>query len=101
MQGRSLKSICQGKPPSDWRTSIYYHYYQATGGHRVPKHYGIRTDQYKLIHYYEQGDWELYDLEADLSEINNIYPNKEYHSIQVGLKEKLKNLHQKYLVGND
>src|SRR5437762_6717937 len=28
MQGRSLRPILEGKPPADWRNSMYYHYYE-------------------------------------------------------------------------
>ena len=67
MQGHSLRPILAGTPTSDWRTSMYYHYYEYPHGwHDVKKHYGIRTTQYKLIHYYDDIDeWELYDLSKD------------------------------------
>ena len=40
MQGVSLKPLLEGKSPADWRTSVYYHYYEFPGAHSVQKHYG-------------------------------------------------------------
>jgi len=52
MQGKSLRSIVKGKSSDDWRESIYYHYYEYPHGwHDVKRHCGVRTEQYKLIHF--------------------------------------------------
>jgi arylsulfatase A-like enzyme len=98
MQGESLRSLARGQKPANWRTSMYYHYYEYPHGwHRVKKHYGIRTEQYKLIHYYDDIDaWELYDLKEDPHEINNVYGNPVYADIIKNLKAELKRLQQKY-----
>ncbi|MHC4743505.1 MAG: sulfatase/phosphatase domain-containing protein, partial [Planctomycetota bacterium] len=62
MQGVSFRRILQGKKPRRWRKSIYYHYYEYPAVHSVKRHYGVRTLQYKLIHFYHDIDeWELYD----------------------------------------
>ena len=53
MQGRSLRTLLQAGHPSDWRQSFYYHYYEYPGAHMVKRHYGVRTDRYKLIHFYQ------------------------------------------------
>src|SRR5699024_2143603 len=50
MQGESFRSICQGELPENWRTTIYYRYWEHLTAHNVPAHYGIRTDNYKLIY---------------------------------------------------
>ena len=66
MQGASLVPLLQGKEPEDWRKSIYYHYYEFPSVHMVPRHYGIRTERYKLMHFYQFGrEWEMYDLQSD------------------------------------
>lgn len=92
IQGKSLRPICKNEPPEDWRTSIYYHYYQSTGWHHVPKHCGVRTERHKLIHYYERDAWEFYDLENDPNEILNLYDNREYAEEVSRLKRELKRL---------
>lgn len=97
MQGESLRKILEGKNPKDWRTSIYYHYFEYPAEHSVKRHYGIRTSKYKLIHFYFDIDaWELYDLEKDPDEINNIYDNPEYKNIIDELKKELQKLREKY-----
>ncbi|QQL45870.1 sulfatase/phosphatase domain-containing protein [Sulfuriroseicoccus oceanibius] len=69
--------------PAAWRDSIYYHYYEGyTAEHRVGRHYGIRTDRYKLIFQYERANqWELFDLLLDPYEMNNLLYNAETGTI--------------------
>ena len=74
MQGVSLVPLLKGTPPKKWRKGIYYHYYEYPSVHMIPRHYGIRTKRYKLMHFYQFGDeWELYDLKKDPDELTNIY----------------------------
>jgi len=84
MQGRSLRGLARGDKPKDWRRSIYYHYY-AHGKHNVPRHYGVRTERYKLIHYYTDDLWELFDLEKDPHELKSEYGNTEYAAVRENL----------------
>jgi arylsulfatase A-like enzyme len=98
MQGKSFRSIARGKTIGDWRTSMYYHYYEYPHGwHNVMRHYGIRTQHYKLIHFYHDIDkWELYDLDQDPHEINNVYDDPAYLNVISKLKIELKKLQIKY-----
>ncbi len=97
MQGKSLKKIIEGSNPSDWRTSVYYHYFEYPAEHNVRRHYGIRTQRYKLIHfYYDVDEWELYDLKNDPHELNNIYNNSENKKIIIKLKKELEKLRLQY-----
>ena len=89
MQGNSFKPLLLGNTPQGWRDSFYYHYYEFPGPHQVAKHYGIRTSNYKLIHYYRVGEWELFDLKNDPDEQINLYSQTQYASIVQGLKNKL------------
>lgn len=97
MQGRSIRKILQGKTPRDWRTSMYYHYYEYPAVHSVKRHYGVRTKRYKLIHFYNNIDeWELYDLKKDPKEMKNVYNEPAYAGIVKELKTELKELRKKY-----
>ncbi|MBS3818433.1 sulfatase [bacterium] len=97
IQGRSLRPLSKGKRVPDWRTSIYYHYYEYPAVHSVKRHYGIRTHRYKLIHYYYDIDaWELYDLKNDPLELLNLYPLPEYKDLVVQLKSELEKLQKQY-----
>jgi len=97
IQGESIKSILLGKTPGHWRTSMYYHYYEYPGAHSVKRHYGIRTQRYKLIHFYYDIDcWELYDLEKDPHELNNVYSDPAYAKMVKKLTKELRQLQAKY-----
>lgn len=98
IQGISLLPLLKDeKSPTEWRESLYYHYYEYPAEHMVKKHYGIRTERYKLIHFYDDVDeWELYDLHNDIQEMNNLYGNPEYEAVVADLKDQLKELQVKY-----
>ena len=55
MQGKSLLPLLKGEKV-EWRDALYYHYYEYPGAHSVKRHYGVRTDRYKLIHFYNDID---------------------------------------------
>jgi arylsulfatase A-like enzyme len=97
MQGESFRKILQGETPDDWRKSMYYHYYEYPAVHSVKRHYGIRTERYKLIHFYNDIDeWELYDLKKDPKEMKNVIGDPAYADIVKELKVELQALREKY-----
>ena len=97
MQGRSLVPLLKGQNPDDWRKSIYYHYYEYPSVHMVPRHYGIRTQRYKLMHFYQFGEeWELYDLKNDPDELTNLYDKSEHAQLLNRMKKRLAKLQQHY-----
>jgi arylsulfatase A-like enzyme len=97
MQGRSIRNILRGRTPADWRKSIYYHYYEYPAVHMVKRHYGVRTDRYKLIHFYYDIDaWELYDLEKDPRELRNLYGDPSFAGLTASLKAELERLRRQY-----
>ena len=101
MQGHSLVPIFKGKPPEDWRKSFYYHYYEFPGAHSVRRHYGVRKDQYKLIHFYNLNAWELFDLKKDPNELKSVYSQPDYQDVVKDLKVELNELRKKYKVPED
>lgn len=80
MHGVSLRPLAKGKVPKTWRKSLYYHYYER-GEHHVPRHDGVRTDRYKLIHYQDTDEWELFDLKKDPQEMKSVYGDSDYAKI--------------------
>ena len=96
MQGRSLVPLLRGENPEDWREAIYYHYYGYPAVHMVARHYGIRTERYKLMRFYQLDEWELYDLETDPEELTNLYGQPEYGGILASLAVQLGELRGHY-----
>ncbi len=99
IQGESFLPLLQGKQPEEWRNSLYCHFYEYPSEHAVKRHYGVRTDRYKLIHfYYDIDTWELYDLQTDPMEMNNLYGKSGYESIQEELHCEVERLRTYYEV---
>ena len=97
MQGRSLASLFFGQKVEDWRKAIYYHYYEYPAVHMVKRHYGIRTRQFKLIHFYHDIDaWDLYDLEKDPEELSSVYEDPAYLETRQELTAELRKLQASY-----
>lgn len=97
MHGVSLLPLLKGEHPKDWRKALYYHFYEYPAEHMVKRHYGVRTDRYKLIHFYNDIDtWELYDLQEDPHEMHNLYGQKEYEGIVTELKAEMAKLQEQY-----
>lgn len=95
MQGKSFLPLVTSKK-ANGREAMYYHYYE-NGEHAVSPHFGIRTKRYKLIRFYTRVScWELYDLQKDKNETNNLYGKKEYEKITTSLKNQLAELIAQY-----
>ncbi len=90
MDGVSLQPLFRSGKARGWRTSLYYQYYDYPAVGSVRAHYGIRTDRYKLIHWFGPGAdgdpdidfWELYDLRKDPCEVHNVYEERGYLPIR-------------------
>ena len=98
MQGLSITPLLKGNNPESWRDSVYYHYYEFPAVHSVRRHEGVFDGRYKLIHFYDLDEWELYDMETDPSEMNSQYDNPEYQEIVEKLKLELERLKEQYRV---
>jgi arylsulfatase A-like enzyme len=106
MQGKSYKSILEGKTPPDWRQSMYYRYWMhLDGSHNVPAHYGVRTNRYTLIHFYGKHmdmkgakkldidpEWELYDNQKDPQQMRNVFADSAYATTLRDLRLELDRL---------
>lgn len=109
MQGNSLRPVMEERTPAEWQTSLYYRYWEhLSAPHQVVSHYGVRTEKYKLIYYYGEAlgasntvdesrtpEWELFDLEMDPIEMNNVYNDPQYSDTVEELKKHLYRLKEK------
>jgi arylsulfatase A-like enzyme len=117
MQGRSLRALVEGRKPADWRSSIYYAYYENSWAllvgrgrevltdpsfqyltpHRVGPHRGVRTATHKLIEYYSDPIyWELFDLTRDPQELRNLYGTPGTERLTAELKAELSRLRKEF-----
>jgi arylsulfatase A-like enzyme len=92
MQGRSLAPLFGGRPPDDWRTSMYYRYYHDPGDHNTRAHYGVRTRTHKLIYFWKTDQRELFDLRTDPAELHNLYGMPGHEAIAATLEKELQRL---------
>ncbi|HKD35813.1 MAG TPA: sulfatase/phosphatase domain-containing protein, partial [Pirellulales bacterium] len=100
MQGRNFLPLLKGHTPADWRKAFYYHYYEHPGPHNVARQYGVITDQFKLVHFYEPefNYWELFDLKADPHEMRSVYGEPAYAAARKDLHKELDRLRKELKV---
>ncbi len=109
MQGVSFRDrfADSAKPGND---AIYFRYWMHLAhGHQNPAHFGVCTERWKLIFYYglplnaagalrveTPGGWELYDLQNDPLELQNVYGRPEHADVTAQLKGRLFELREEY-----
>ncbi len=96
VQGKSLVPLLLNPKSDDWRDAIYYHYYEHGGEHQVPRHEGVRTARYKLINFYSNDGFNLFDLEKDPQELRDVSKAPAYQQVLQSMKTRLQQERQKY-----
>jgi arylsulfatase A-like enzyme len=92
MQGQSMVKLAKGKA-DNWRKDWLYEYYEYPASQKVRPHRGVRTERYKLIHYYmTPEEFELYDLQSDPGEKQNLYGKPEHAALTQQLKNRIAEL---------
>lgn len=89
MDGQSMVPLLQGNTVQ-WRDAVFYEYYWERSFPHTPTVHGVRTDRYKYIHYH--GIWdidELYDLENDPDEMDNLINSPDHQETIKALNKKL------------
>jgi N-acetylglucosamine-6-sulfatase len=89
MDGRSFLPLAQGRR-AEWRDGLLYEYYWERNFPQTPTIHALRGDRYKYIHYH--GIWdtdELYDLQADPFEMNNLIFSEEHKQVVADMNRKL------------
>ena len=109
IQGRSFRTICEtGNEPADWKMATYYRYWMHMAHHDNPGEMAIRTKTHKLIYFYgcdykgknqTPPAWELYDLQKDPEELNNVYDDPGYAEVRDQLKVQFAQLRKD--IGDD
>lgn len=92
MHGRSCLLLLEERE-TPWRDAFLYEFYEYPAEHCARKHRGIRTSDWKLIHFWEQPEeWELYDLRTDPDETHNLAARREQSGRIRELKARLAEL---------
>lgn len=93
MQGRSFLPLLDQETPA-WRDAFLYEFFEfPDADHCVRKNRGVRTDRWKLIHFWEEPqEWELYDLANDRDETKNLINERSQRDTVAKLKARLAEL---------
>tara|TARA_R110002072_G_scaffold1380_8_gene11646 strand:- start:776 stop:2275 length:1500 start_codon:yes stop_codon:yes gene_type:complete len=103
MQGQSMVKLLSTNDDDTWRDSFMFEYYVDDAyPYAGPNMLAIKTDKYKLVDAFLENDIdELYDLEKDPGEMNNLINDKEYDEIENKLRADLEKLKTKYKYNSD
>ncbi len=89
MHGRSLVPLLEGRSVP-WRDAFLYEYYEYPAEHCVRKHRGVRTTDWKLLHFWEHPEeWELFDLRNDPGETVNLASRVRHVDTRNALRARL------------
>ncbi len=89
MQGKSFLPLLKGQK-TEWKDRAFYEYYWEYDFPQTPTMFAVRTDRYKYI--FNHGVWdanELYDLQNDPNEINNLIRSPEHQTIAKDLRDQV------------
>lgn len=90
MQGKSLIPILTGKADKDYhKDSVYSEYYYCMKGTHEDIFATMYFDgRYKIVNYHGKEFGELYDLEKDPNEFENLWDSPEYQNLKANLIKK-------------
>ncbi len=78
---------------NQWRDSWLYEYFEYPAVHCAGMMRGVRTSRWKLIHYIQEPQaFELFDLQTDPQEMNNLYGQAQHKAKADELRAELERL---------
>ncbi len=86
IDGRSIVPLLEGTTPDEWPDSLFAEYHGDEFG--LYSQRMIRTERYKYV-YNPPGVDELYDLERDPHELQNVIDNPQYAETKLRLRQQL------------
>jgi len=88
---RSWKALFEGRDP--WRQSFLYEYFEYPGVHCAGKCRGVRTRDWKYIHYWEKPEaHELFHVEEDPDDQKNLAADPAHRARLAEMQKELERL---------
>lgn len=85
--GRDFSAILSGKQATDWDNTAFYEFENLRC---------VRTERWKYVHRHPNGPHELYDLQNDPDEFNNLVTDADHDSARKQLKQQLDQFYNRY-----
>ena len=103
MQGESFVKLFNENNENKWRESFMFEYYvDDEYPYAGPNMLAIKNNKYKLVDAFLEDDIdELYDIENDPGEMNNLINNPDYDEVEEKLRKDLDALKVKYKYNKD
>jgi arylsulfatase A-like enzyme len=93
MQGKTILPLAEGRKNIRWREDWLYEYYEYPGFENVRPCRGVRTKRYKYIEFFiAPREFELYDMQTDPDEKNNLYGKPGYEELTTEMRQRLTRL---------
>lgn len=92
MQGKSLwPYLTDPKKPYEFRDDVYCEFYNGTWHFSEPQAHAtmVATKRYKLVKLHGIGEGELYDLESDPDELNNLWDASDCRDVKLEMLDRL------------
>ena len=92
VDGRSLAPLFTSSPPASWRSAFLVEHRRSLDEfgyvRDIPNYDAVRTAQYNYVEY-ETGEKELYDLNADPTELTSLHASASHSAVISNLKARL------------
>jgi N-acetylglucosamine-6-sulfatase len=95
VDGRSLSPLLTASPPATWRTAFLIEHRSSPEEfgyvRAIPEYYAVRTARYSYVEY-GTGEKELYDLNADPTELTSLHASASHQALISDLTGRLDEL---------
>ena len=96
VDGRSLSPLLTSSPPAPWRTAFLIEHRSSSEEfayvRAIPEYYAVRTALYSYVEYPTTNETELYDLNADPTELTSLHASASHQALIFTLKARLEEL---------
>jgi arylsulfatase A-like enzyme len=90
VQGFDLSKVYLQQTPEDWRTEFFYEHPTITNRDRIPSSQAVVGPRFKYVVWPEWDHEQLFDLQKDPSEKDNLVDRPEYQSVLQDQRQRFK-----------